>query len=46
MDAVAAAPRAAQQVVEACHLHVRAQLEAYHGRWGGSVDPAFTEEAY
>ena len=24
----------------------RDKLEAYHGRWGGSVDPAFTEEAY
>ncbi|HEY8352473.1 MAG TPA: glutamate--cysteine ligase, partial [Sphingomonadales bacterium] len=22
------------------------QLEAYHGRWGGSVDPLFTEQAY
>ena len=22
------------------------KLEAFHGRWGGSVDPAFTEEAY
>lgn len=22
------------------------QLEAYHGRWGGSVEPLFTEQAY
>ncbi len=22
------------------------KLEAFHGRWGGSVDPAFTDEAY
>ncbi|HEX4114084.1 MAG TPA: glutamate--cysteine ligase, partial [Stellaceae bacterium] len=21
-------------------------LEAYHGRWNGSVDPIFTEQAY
>jgi glutamate--cysteine ligase len=32
--------------VESGKCPARAKLEAYHGRWGGSVDPAYTEEAY
>ena len=35
-----------REVVDSGKCSARAQLEAYHGRWGGSVDPAFTEEAY
>jgi len=34
------------EVLESGKCPARAKLEAYHGRWGGSVDPAFTEEAY
>jgi glutamate--cysteine ligase len=35
-----------REVLESGKCPARAKLEAYHGRWGGSVDPAFTEEAY
>ena len=35
-----------EEVLESGKCPARAKLEAYHGRWGGSVDPAFTEEAY
>jgi glutamate--cysteine ligase len=34
------------EVLESGKCPARVKLEAYHGRWGGSVDPAFTEEAY
>ncbi len=35
-----------REVLESGNCPARAKLDAYHGRWGGSVDPAFTEEAY
>jgi glutamate--cysteine ligase len=35
-----------REVVESGKCPARAKLEAYHGRWGGSVDPTYTEEAY
>ena len=35
-----------KEVLESGLCPARAKLDAYAGRWGGSVDPAFTEEAY
>jgi glutamate--cysteine ligase len=33
-------------IVESSRTPAERMLEAYHGRWHGSVDPAFTEFAY
>ena len=33
-------------IVESGRTPAEEQLEAFHGRWAGSVDPLFTEEAY
>ena len=35
-----------QETLERGKCPAQEKLEAFHGRWGGSVDPAFTEEAY
>ena len=35
-----------REVLETGKCPARTKLEAYHGRWGGNVDPAYTEEAY
>ena len=34
------------QIAESGHSPAHWKLEAYHGRWGGSVDPLFSEFAY
>ena len=34
------------EIVESGRTPAEELLEAYHGRWGGSVDPAFSELAY
>jgi glutamate--cysteine ligase len=33
-------------IVDSGETRAERLLKAYHGRWGGSVDPIFTEEAY
>ncbi len=35
-----------EEVLESGKCPARAKLEAYHGRWGGSVEPVYGEEAY
>jgi glutamate--cysteine ligase len=37
---------ALEEIVETGITPAEAKLEAFHGRWGGSVDPIFTEFAY
>ena len=33
-------------IVESGRTPAEEHLEAFHGRWAGSVDPLFTEKAY